>query len=175
MKFIASVISICILVPIVLLILFTPKPCEHEGMVTMYSFTSYNSTAHNSVSPYCQDCGERFQSQLFEGTLVDQSYLEAIKVHSDGSEIVPGEYYTITALVTRADYGYGLYDTPNVCCKLENEDYIIYFDVEFKAELANVVKSLTEDDTITFRGRFYDEGCGFTDCELIEISKNHVS
>lgn len=163
MRFITSLVTMCIFLPILFLIIFTPEPCEHEEMVTMYSFTSYKSTAQNSVREYCRDCGERFQRQLFKGTLVDQSYLETF----GGNELVPGEYYTVTALVTRADYGYGLYDTPNVCCKLENEDYIIYFDVEFKDELNDIVKSITEDEVITFRGRFYDQGCGFTDCELI--------
>ena len=174
MKLITSTISICILAVIAVMIVFAPEPCEHEDMVEMYSFTSYNSTAQNSVRNYCRDCDERFQHQLFKGTLVDQSYLEVFEPQIDGGEIVPGEYYTITALVTRADYGFGLYDTPNVCCKLENEEFIVYFDVEFKAELNDIVKSITEDDIITFRGRFYDTGCGFADCELIEINHYRI-
>ena len=168
MKFLTGLVLFCIFIPILFLVVFTPEKCEHEGKVTMYSFTSYNSTAQSSVRPYCRDCGERFQHQLFEGTPVDQSYLEAIKVHSDSDEIIPGEYYTITATVPQG-YNYGSYDSPRpwLNCQVENEDFIVGFNVDFKEEFREVIKSIEKGEEITFRGRFYDEGCGFTDAELI--------
>lgn len=152
---------------VVTLVTSVSEKCEHENMATMYSFSSYDSTAYSDVRPYCRDCGERFQYQLFKGELVDKSYLSAIVEHSDGSEIVPGEYYTITAIVTLTDYD--SVDEPNINCKVENEGYKVIFNVEFREEFAEAVsyKSLEEGDTITFRGRFYDEGCGFTDSELL--------
>lgn len=166
MKFITSVILICVFLPILFLIVFTPEPCEHEDMVTMYSFSTRDSTAHSSVRPYCRDCDKKYQSQLFQGTLVDQSYLSAIIEHSDASEIVPGEYYTVTVTVPLGFTAYGS-DSVWLNCEVENEDFIVYFTVEFREEFEEQVRSVEEGDEITFRGRFYDEGCEFTDCELV--------
>ena len=163
----SSVAVIFLAVVVALTIAFTPPKCEHEE-VMKYEFASNNSTERSNASRYCTKCDKRISTySLFKGELVDKSYLRAIVDHSDGSEIKPGEYYTVTAIVTQADYGYGLYNTPNVCCKLENEDFIIYLDVEFREEFAEAVDLIIEGQEITFRGRFYDEGCGFTDCELI--------
>jgi hypothetical protein len=92
---------------------------------------------------------------------VDKSYLEAIKEHSDGNEILPGEYYTVTATVPMGLSG---------ICEVENEDYIVRFHVAFNDEFIELVNSIDDDAEITFRGRFYDTGCGFTDCELLSIS-----
>lgn len=167
MKFLTSVILFCLCLPILFLVICTPEPCEHEDMVTIYSFTSYDSTAHSSVRPYCRVCDERFDYTLFEGTPVDQSYLEAIVEHSDGREIVPGEYYTVTATVPLGYYGFGSTKLW-LNCKVENEDFIVGFNVEFREEFREIVESVEKGDEITFRGRFYDEGCGFTDCELIK-------
>lgn len=166
MKFIVSVGVMCILLPILFLIMCTPKPCEHEDMATIYSFTSYDSPSNSSVRPYCRDCGERFDFSQFKGTPIDASYLSAIQEHSDGSEIVPGEYYTVTATVPQGFYGY-LSQTVWLNCRVENADYIVSFNVEFREEFKEAVESIEEGAEITFRGRFYDEGCGFTDCELI--------
>lgn len=168
MKFLTSLMLVCVFLPILFLAVFTPEPCEHEDMVTMYTFTSYNSTAHSNVRPYCRDCGERFRSQMFKGELVDKSYLSAIVEHSDGDEIVPGEYYTVTATVPLGFYAY-ISDTVWLNCRVENEEYILFFNVEFKDEFEEMVKLVEDGDEITFRGRFYDKGCGFTDCELIEV------
>lgn len=169
MKFIASVFFGCIVLVIVLLIVLTPKQCDHEDTRMFYSFASENSTASSYVKEICNECGESItRPGLFKGTLVDQSYLEVIREHSDGSEILVGEYYTVTAIVTLADYS--SVDKPSINCKVENEDYIVSFNAEFREEFAEAVyyESLEEGDTITFRGRFYDVGCGFTDCELVD-------
>lgn len=169
MKFVISLGLMCILLPILFLVIFTPKPCDHENIATQYLFTSYKSTADNNMATVCKDCGDRLTYwKPFKGTLVDQSYLSAIQEHSDGSEIVPGEYYTVTATVPQ---GFSNYSSSRVSltCRVQNADYIVSFNVEFREEFKETVKSVEEGAEITFRGRFYDESCGFTDGELINI------
>lgn len=166
MKFLTSVVLLCVFLPILFLIVFTPEPCEHDDMVTMYSFTAHDSTAHSSVRPYCRDCGKKYRYSLFQGTLVDQSYLSALVENSDEFEIVPGEYYTVTVTVPMGFTAYGS-DHLRLNCKVENEEFVVFFTAEFREEFTESVKLVKKGDTITFRGRFYDEGCGFTDCELI--------
>ena len=160
-------VLIIILIVVGLVIVFTPDKCEHENTIMLYSFASYDSTAHSDYRPYCRDCETAFNYTLFQGTPTDQSYLEALVEQSDASEIIPGEYYTVTAVVTLASYN--SMGKPSINCKVENENYIVGFNVEFREGFAEAVsyKLLEEGSTITFRGRFYDEGCGFTDCELI--------
>ena len=53
-------------------------------------------------------------------------------------------------------------------CRVENENFVVLFTAEFREEFEEIVRSVEKGDEITFRGRFYDEGCEFTDCELIE-------
>lgn len=166
MKFFASLFLMCIFLPIIFLVVFTPEKCEHEE-VTRYVFTSYDSTGNSSVAKFCKKCDKRLTyHSLFKGDLVDKSYLNVIKEHSDGSEIVPGEYYTVTATAPLGSIN----GTPNrlyLHCEVENEDFIIRFVVDFREEFREVVTLVEEGEEITFRGRFYDEGCGFTDAELI--------
>lgn len=167
MKFLTSLLLICIFLPIIFLIVFTPEPCEHEDTVTRYSFASYFHTQNSDVSLYCKDCDKRISNyKQFKGELVDKSYLEAIKEHSDGSEIVSGEYYTVTATVP---LGFYAHTDKRVWlnCRVENEEFIIGFNVEFREEFRDLVESVEDGEEITFRGKFYDEGCGFTDCELL--------
>ena len=167
MKFLTSVIIACIFLPVLFLILFTPEKCEHEE-VTRYVFTSYDSTAHSNVSGYCRKCDAKLTTNsIFQGELVDKSYLTALIEHSDASEIVPGEYYTIMASVPLGFYAYSS-DNVWLNCKVENEDFIVLFNVEFREEFEERVRLIQEGETITFRGRFYDEGCGFTDSVLID-------
>ena len=167
MKFLTSVIIACIFLPILFLIAFTPEKCEHEE-VRRYVFTSPDSTVHSSVCGYCKKCDTRLTTNsLFRGELVDKSYLSALIEHSDASEIVPGEYYTITV---KAPLGFANYssDSVGLTCEVENDDFIVRFGAEFREEFEEQVRLIQDGDTITFRGRFYDEGCGFTDCELIK-------
>ena len=152
---------------VVTLVTSVSEKCEHENMATMYSFSSHDSTAYSDVRPYCRDCGERFQYQLFKGELVDKSYLSAIKENSDGSEIVPGEYYTVTATVPVGYHAQGS-ATEWLKCRVENEEYIVSFRVEFREEFSEAVRRVEDGETITFRGRFYEHGCEFTDCELLK-------
>ena len=164
MKFLTSIGLLCIFLPILILVLFTPEKCEHES-VTRYVFTSYDSTAKSSVCDYCKKCDTRISAYSnFEGTLVDQSYLSAVIVHSDADEMIPGEYYTITAKVPLGYTGY----KNHLTCEVENEDFIVRFSAEFRAELWEQINAVEKGSTITFRGRFYDTGCGFTDCVLVE-------
>ena len=146
--------------------------CDHVDTWEVYSFQFENSTASNSVREVCKECHKNMaRPALFKGTLVDKSYLEAVKEHSDAQDFVPGEYYTITAIVTQADYD--SVDKPRIGCKVENEDFLVGFSVEFREEFAEAVsyKSLEKGVEITFRGRLYDEGFGFTDCELLSEVK----
>lgn len=165
MKYIITVVLVCILIVVLLLIAFTPDKCEHEDMVTWYVLHT-DDTTDNTVRPYCRDCGEAFQYQLFKGELVDKSYLSAIIEHSDGSEIVPGEYYTVTATAPLGFTGYGS-DVVVLTCDVENEEFKVRFGARFREEFKEAVRSVEKGDVITFRGRFSDKGCGFTDCELI--------
>ena len=151
---------------VVVIIAAIPEKCEHEEMVTRYVFTTEDSTAYSSVIPYCRNCEKQFQSTNFNGTPVDQSYLEAIKEHSDGTEIVPGEYYTVTVTAPLGFYGYNS-KYLRLSCEAENEEYIVRFSAEFREEFRKLVESIEDGDEITFRGRFYEEGCEFTDCELL--------
>ena len=173
MKFMASIFCLCIALIILFLVIFTPTPCEHNDVVKMYSFASQDSTAYSDVRDYCRDCETRFQYHLIKGVLVDRSYLSAIQEHSDTGEILSGEYYTVTATVPLGFYGYGS-DKLWLNCKVENEAFIVFFNVEFREDFRELVELIEEGQTITFRGKFYegngkfhDGVCGFTDCELI--------
>ena len=165
-SWILTVSSIFLVFVIVLTIVLTPPKCDHEE-VTRYMFTSNDSTAHSSAARYCNKCNERLSAHSqFKGELVDKSYLRAIIDHSDGSEIIPGEYYTVTVTVPLGFYGYAS-DTVELTCEVENADFIVRFAAEFREEFKAQVESIEKGQEITFRGRFYDTGCGFTDCELL--------
>lgn len=139
----------------------SPRECE-PGKA--FSFQFQGSTAMSYVRPYCEHPGHVYITSCFRGTPNDLSYLEAIRAHSDSDEIVWGEYYTITATVVLADYDIM---RTRLRCRVESENIIVVFSVDFREEFEGLVDSIQEGDTVTFRGRFYDNGCGFTDCELI--------
>ena len=166
-----ALVSIIVVIAMViaLLIVCTPDPCNHEVLATEYAFASYDSPSQSYVRNYCKNCEERSKATLFRGTPIDTSYLAAIVEHSDGSEIIPGQYYTVTATVPQG-YNYGSYGAirPWLGCQVENEGFIVRFDVEFREEYREILKSIEAGDEITFRGKFYDEGCGFLDCELLK-------
>lgn len=166
MKFFTSLLLICIFLPILFLIVFTPEKCEHENTIKVYSFQFENSTAASSYKTSCVDCKNYpVNSTSFRGTPTDQSYLEAVKEHSDIIEVVPGEYYTVTAIVSIEDYDF---HKTRINCKVENKDCIVGFSVEFREGFEELVSFLEKGDEITFRGKLYDTGFGFTDCELIK-------
>ena len=150
---------------VVLLIVSYSDQCEHEDLVTWYSIAS-DDFSYSTVRPYCRDCGEAFQYKSFKGELVDKSYLSAIIEHSDGSELVPGEYYTVTATAPLGFTAYGS-DVVALTCQAENEDFRLRFGVVFREEYKERVRAVKEGEEITFRGKFNDKGCGFSDCELL--------
>lgn len=131
----------------------------------IFSFQPKGSTAPSNVKPFCES-GEcrNLGYTLFRGTPNDLSYLGAIEEHSDGSGMIGGEYYTVTATVVLADYDF---TKTRVRCQVQSDNIIVNFSVEFRDGFEESVALVDEGDEITFRGRFYDEGCGFTDSELI--------
>lgn len=164
MKYISSVISACLLLILVILIASTALKCDHEEMGKIFSFQSEGSTAASHVKPFCKNCNHYFGYSIFRGTPEDSSYLEAIEKHSGMSEIVGGEYYTMTVIVSLADYDFG---KTIIGCEIEKDDTVVLFSVEFREEFEESVALYDKGDEITFRGRLYDTGFGFTDCELI--------
>ena len=165
MKFITSLLTVCFLCILSILIVGAVFACDHEAVENHFSFQPQKSTADSWSKLICRDCHQSMATyKSFRGTPNDTSYLEAIKVHGKASEILPGEYYTITATVTLADYNF---DKTVIRCKVQSDNIIVNFSVEFRGEFEEAVGLLEEGDEVTFRGRFYDKGCGFTDSELI--------
>jgi hypothetical protein len=170
MKFLSAILAIFVFLGfaiIILLRVLTPEPCEHEDTIRIYSFQFDGSTAAHSTREYCNVCKKNTttSSTRFRGTPTDQSYLEVLVAQSDANEIIPGEYYTVTATVILGDYEYS---ETRLRCKVENDEFRVGFSVDFRDEFEEVVELVEEGDIITFRGRFYDEGCGFSDAELIK-------
>ena len=166
MKFIITVITSCLVAVLFAIIILSPGKCEHEEMVKVFGFQFQGSTAASYWRKHCKNCDNRYAypSNPFRGNPTDLSYLEALKEHIDGDEIVGGEYYTVTAIMTLGDYNI---DKTRISCKVESNNIIVEFSAEFREEFEDLVDLLKEGDEITFRGKFYEEGCGFTDCELI--------
>ena len=77
--------------------------CNHEETGTLFSFQHENSTAYSHYQPYCKECKEHFASTMFKGTPDNFSYLDALKGGLDNTEIIGGQYYTVTATVTLGD------------------------------------------------------------------------
>ena len=138
--------------------------CDHSGMGKVFSFQPQNSTAASYVKPFCKNCNQYYQPKIFRGTPTDSSYLEVVKVHTDADELVGGEVYTVTAIVTLRDFDNA---KTRIRCKVERDDIIVDFSVEFRDEFEESVSLLDEGDEITFHGRLYEDGFGWTECELI--------
>ena len=155
-------LGLLVLIVAPFLLLFPPEKCEHEE-VTRYYFSSDDSMVHNSVCSYCTKCDTRLSPySLFQGELVDKSYLQVMVDHSDDSEMIPGEYYTVTAVAPL-----GFMDSVGITCEVENEEFLVRFSAAFRAEFKEQLGAIEKGQEITFRGRFYETGCRFTDCELI--------
>lgn len=142
--------------------------CDHEEMGSIFSFQFENSTAASYIKPYCKNCDTYFgyNSVRFRGTPNDLSYLDVIRQYVDRPDIEGGKYYTMTANVLLGDYD--IYRT-RIKCEVERDGIVVCFSVEFQEEFEERVSLLQKGDEITFRGRLYDEGFGWTDCELLEI------
>lgn len=138
--------------------------CDHVETVNCFSFQYENSTAWSYVQTRCKECSKNLKTTLFRGSPSDNSYLSIIKTYSDAGEIVGGQYYTITATVTLGDYDH---PESRLHCKVESDDITVYFSVEFKEEFEALISTIEEGDVITFYGEFYEEGCGFKNCDLI--------
>lgn len=163
LSYVASVTVTFLLIILVLLIVFTPAKCEHE-MGKRFSFQFEGSTASSHIKPYCKNCNQYFESARFRGTPNDTSYLGVAKEHTDKDEFVGGEYYTISAIVSMIDHDF---DRVRINCKIGNDDVMVFFSVEFREEFEDQASLLQIGDEITFHGRLYDTGFGFTDCERI--------
>ena len=175
MRFIADVIGTMITTVIIAFVVIgivvvacIPEPCEHETIKIFY-FTDKDSFGSSSFRRFCPKCHTYFSSGNFRGTPNDPSYLEAIKAHSDGEEFIGGKYYTISATV---NHHYDNSYRTRIQCEVRGEGVMVKFYAEFREEFNDAVALLDTGDEITFRGRFYDTGCGFTDCELIDNSKD---
>lgn len=140
--------------------------CKHEEMGTIFSFQFENSTARSSYKPYCKNCNHYFGYTRFIGTPDDLSYLDVVKQYIEGQEVKPGEYHTMTATVYLGDYEV---NKTRIRCEIEHENVIVGFSVEFREGFEEQISLLQKGDEITFRGRLYDNGFGWTDCELLEI------
>ena len=79
-------------------------------------------------------------------------------------EVIGGEYYTMTATLAIPDHDF---DKTRIRCKIESGNIIVGFSVQFRDEFEEKVGLLSEGDEVTFRGRLYDDGFGWTECELI--------
>ena len=145
---------------------FTPD-CYHENERYEYSLrTPTAQSGHRGYKKrYCKDCGDYIGLVNLHSKSPDISYLELIREHTDADELVDGEYYTITANVTRAKYGF----EDSISCKVENDDIVVYFSVKFREEFLDAISYtvLSEGDEIAFRGKFDWWSCDWTDCELI--------
>lgn len=136
--------------------------CEHEDTRMLFVFHTEDGKSYKR--PCCKECYEQLKRTEFRGTPEDTSYLSLIQEHSNSTEMVGGEYYTVTAKVSLEDYEPR---KTRIRCRLENEEVIVVFLVDFRDEFEEAVGVIEEGDEITFRGRFYNQGCGFTDCELV--------
>ena len=129
-----------------------------------FSFQFKGSTAASHVRKFCNYPGHTYIASTFRGTPNDLSYLDALRDHSDSDEILWGEYYTITATVAIADYNF---NKTRINCFVRSNTIEVVFSVEFQEGFEDLIGEYTEGDVITFRGKFYDEGCGFTDSILL--------
>ena len=170
MKFFSNLLTLFIVIGFVLIgimLVVANNQCDHNETQTRYVFVAEDSPSNSDVAKFCKECGERVTNySLFKGTPTDKSYLSAIVEHSDSNEIIPGEYYTVTAIVPLGFYAYGS-NSVWLTCEVKNDAYIVRFNVEFREGFKDLISSIEKGEEITFRGKFYAEGCGFTDCELI--------
>lgn len=157
--------AILVVMVFALAIVASPGKCDHTNLKKDFSFQFEGSTAASSIKPICENCNQYFEATRFRGTPNDLSYLEVVKEYITADEIVSGEYYTMTAIVTTLDHDYR---RVRIRCKVGNNNIDVFFSVEFREEFEEAVSSLQEGQEITFRGKLYDTGFGWTDCELLQ-------
>ena len=162
--YVASIVTACVLFLVAVVGIVSVTKCEHERVEKHFAFQFQDSTADSRLSWVCADCYQDIRRARFRGTPTDTSYLNVIAEHSDGNDIVGGEYYTMTVTVTLADHDS---TKTRINCQVRNNDIVVGFSVEFKDGFEELVSSIQRGDEVTFRGKFYDVGCGFSDAELI--------
>jgi hypothetical protein len=154
---------------VALVIVATPDECDHTNLDKRFLFQTEGSTAVSRIKPVCKNCNQYFEAAIFRGTPNDLSYLEVVKEYISEDEIVGGGYHTMTASVAVLDYDF---QRVRIRCKVTAADIEVNFSVEFREEFEESVALLQVGDEITFRGRLYDTGFGWTDCELLNNIKN---
>ena len=113
--------------------------CEHKEIRKEYSFNPPTQTGSiGVVKNYCKVCDNYLGITYLHGTPSDLSYLDVIREHSDSSELIDGEYYTMTAVVTVAYY----YGSISINCKVRDEDTVVYFSACFREEFKDEVSYL---------------------------------
>ena len=170
MKSISGILSFwfAAIVGVILLVLIFSPNCKHEERRAVYSFNAQDGIIQYKYTGYiryfCKDCDYYLGITYLGGKPIDTPYLDLIREHTDGDELVGGEYYTMTAIVSFCDY---YPEKTMLSCRVENENTRVGFSVEFREEFEELIDLVQEGDEITFRGKFNDMSCDWTDCELI--------
>lgn len=164
MKFLLSLTSVFILSIIIILVLTAVYGCDHSEMCKRFWFEFQGSTAYSSIIPFCKKCNVSYGYTNFKYFPNDDSYLEVVNSHIEDGEVEGGKYFTMNAKVALRDYSN---DKTRIDCYVQSEDIIVSFSVDFKEGFEEAVSQLKEDDEIRFRGKYYEKGCGWTDCELL--------
>jgi hypothetical protein len=94
----------------------------------------------------------------------DTSYLDVVREFMDSEKIIGGEYYTMKATYRLPDFDS---NKTWIRCVVQKGNILVGFTANFKEEFEEELDLLEEGQEVTFRGRLYDKGFGFTDCELI--------
>lgn len=140
--------------------------CKHENVRYVYSLRSSVTDGYRGYKKhYCKDCDVYCGMTYLHSGSNDYAYLDVIREQIDVDELVDGEYYTMTAIVTLANYG----TNTRISCKVVNEDITVGFSVDFKEEFEDRISHsvLREGEEITFYGKFDGISCAWMDCELI--------
>ena len=138
--------------------------CDHEETRYVYIFQTNSTTGNSYYRTVCSDCDEIRKTTMFNGNPTNTAYLPVMAAHCGTSEMAPEEYYTVTATVSDS---HSAYDKLRLRCYVEGETATVYFTATFPEEFLEDLQALEGKDTVTFYGKYYTQGCGFTDCILI--------
>ena len=164
MKFLASLVGTMVLCVMCLLLFGLFSRCEHEVVIDSFVFQPENNTAYSYTQRICENCNQTFTTYLFKGTPSNTGYVDVISENCEDKTFVIGEYDTITAKVSLADY-----DSlkTQLSCYVQEGNVDVWFIVEFKSEYEDAVSMLQEGDEVTFYGKCSDKTVHWTDCELV--------
>lgn len=145
LKYLSNLLFTFIIIGFVLffiILVMANNKCDHNEKQRRFHFVAENSSANSDMAVFCKVCGEQLTTYArFNGTPDDKSYLSAFSGYIDSNEIIPGEYYTVTAAVTIDYYSSGI-EEPRLACKEENDDYEVLFSVGFKEEYRDLISSV---------------------------------